>query len=140
LLCSACNKGLGLLGDDAESLRRALEYLERPRSGASSSRACPYLTRRVRAQATMTNEEKWLARREAKVLRQRERYRATRQRLRETYPYLVEKKVACTARRPTTRCSSCGAAMTTIPREELEALYELAHPSALKLQRAVQLR
>jgi hypothetical protein len=28
-LCSTCNKGLGLLGDTAASVRRALEYLER---------------------------------------------------------------------------------------------------------------
>jgi len=29
LLCNECNVGLGRLGDDAESLRRALAYLER---------------------------------------------------------------------------------------------------------------
>lgn len=29
-LCHACNLGIGLLGDDAASLRRALAYLERP--------------------------------------------------------------------------------------------------------------
>lgn len=29
-LCHACNLGIGLLGDNADSLRRALAYLERP--------------------------------------------------------------------------------------------------------------
>ena len=41
-LCSTCNRGLGHLGDNAAGLRRALAYLEMPRSGASSSRASPY--------------------------------------------------------------------------------------------------
>lgn len=29
LLCSPCNKGIGLLGDTVEGLQRAIEYLER---------------------------------------------------------------------------------------------------------------
>lgn len=29
VLCSACNSGIGLLGDNVEGLRRAIEYLER---------------------------------------------------------------------------------------------------------------
>lgn len=29
LLCSKCNSGLGMLGDDAPSLRKALDYLQR---------------------------------------------------------------------------------------------------------------
>jgi len=28
LLCNQCNRGLGLLGDSAESIRRVLDYLE----------------------------------------------------------------------------------------------------------------
>jgi hypothetical protein len=31
LLCSACNRGLGLFGDSAEACRRAADYLERAR-------------------------------------------------------------------------------------------------------------
>jgi hypothetical protein len=41
-LCPSCNTSLGGLGDSVEGLRRAIAYLERPRSGASSSRASPY--------------------------------------------------------------------------------------------------
>ena len=36
-LCKECNTGLGNLGDDVASLRRALAYLERARSPAASS-------------------------------------------------------------------------------------------------------
>lgn len=32
LLCANCNLGLGKLGDSVEAIRRALDYLERPRS------------------------------------------------------------------------------------------------------------
>ena len=31
LLCSNCNRGMGLLGDDPATLRAAADYLERPR-------------------------------------------------------------------------------------------------------------
>ena len=41
-LCRSCNTSLGGLGDNVDGLRRAIAYLERPRSGASSSRASPY--------------------------------------------------------------------------------------------------
>ena len=41
-LCRSCNTSLGGLGDTVDGLRRAIAYLERPRSGASSSRASPY--------------------------------------------------------------------------------------------------
>jgi hypothetical protein len=41
-LCRSCNTSLGGLGDSVDGLRRAIAYLERPRSGASSSRASPY--------------------------------------------------------------------------------------------------
>jgi len=30
MLCSSCNTGIGLLGDSADRLKRAAEYLERP--------------------------------------------------------------------------------------------------------------
>jgi hypothetical protein len=36
-LCRECNTSLGNLGDDVAGLRRALAYLERTRSSASSS-------------------------------------------------------------------------------------------------------
>lgn len=29
VICSACNSGIGLLGDDVEGLRKAIAYLER---------------------------------------------------------------------------------------------------------------
>jgi len=35
ILCSACNRALGALGDDATSLRRVLAYLERSDPGTS---------------------------------------------------------------------------------------------------------
>lgn len=38
-LCHACNLGIGLLGDDAASLRRALTYLERPVSSPAAPSA-----------------------------------------------------------------------------------------------------
>ena len=41
-LCRSCNTSLGGLGDNVEGLLRAIAYLERPRSSASSSRASPY--------------------------------------------------------------------------------------------------
>jgi hypothetical protein len=41
-LCRSCNTSLGGLGDNVDGLRRAIAYLERSRSGASSSRASPY--------------------------------------------------------------------------------------------------
>ena len=31
MLCKACNVALGVLGDDAESIRRVLDYLTVPR-------------------------------------------------------------------------------------------------------------
>lgn len=36
LLCTACNSGLGKLGDSEEGLLRALEYLRRHREGSAS--------------------------------------------------------------------------------------------------------
>ena len=41
-LCRSCNTSLGGLGDNVEGLLRAIAYLERSRSSASSSRASPY--------------------------------------------------------------------------------------------------
>jgi hypothetical protein len=34
-LCGACNRGIGLLGDDVNGLRRALAYLERSTAASS---------------------------------------------------------------------------------------------------------
>ena len=36
-LCAACNSGLGMLGDDVEGLRRAIDYLQRPKQGNSGA-------------------------------------------------------------------------------------------------------
>jgi Recombination endonuclease VII len=38
VLCSNCNRGVGLLGDDIEGVRRALDYLKRYESRKASNR------------------------------------------------------------------------------------------------------
>jgi Recombination endonuclease VII len=39
VLCPNCNRGIGLLGDDIEGIRRALDYLKRYEARKASNRA-----------------------------------------------------------------------------------------------------
>ena len=50
-LCSTCNRGLGMLGDDIPGLLRALAYLERAQARSSASNSGPSGEERVRSRS-----------------------------------------------------------------------------------------